>query len=91
MAMQDVLTQIDREIAKLQQARALLAGTPEAPVDAIVAGKKPGRGRPKGSKNAGTSAPAAPAKKGKRQLSPEGRKAIADAMKRRWAEKRSSK
>ncbi len=92
--MQDVLSQIDKEIAKLQQARALLAGTPEAPVNAIVSGKKPGRGRPKGSKNAGhpaPAAPAAPAKKGKRQLSPEGRKAIADAMKRRWAEKRSSK
>ena len=38
--MQDVLAQIDEEIAKLQQARALLAGTPEAPVDAIVGGKK---------------------------------------------------
>ena len=87
MALEDVISQIDAEIAKLQQARALLAGTPDA--------LKPGRGRPKGSKNVAEkpapAAPAAPAKKGKRQLSPEGRKAIADAMKRRWAEKRNAK
>ena len=84
MALQDVLAHIDTEIARLQQARTLLAGTPDA--------LKPGRGRPKGSKNAApVAAPAAPAKKGKRQLSPEGRKAIAEAMKRRWAEKRDAK
>jgi hypothetical protein len=40
------------------------------------------RGRPKGSKNA-----KAPAKK-RGGVSPEGRKRIADAMKRRWAERR---
>lgn len=87
MALEDVLTQIDQEIAKLQQARAILAGTPDA--------LKQGRGRPKGSKNAAaaaeTDAPAAtPAaqKKARRQISPEGRKAIADAMKKRWAERR---
>jgi hypothetical protein len=64
--------------------------------------KKSGRGRPKGSKNAPkpgavkaaqVAAPkpvAAKAAKsaGKRKLSPEGRKRIADAMKRRWAERR---
>ncbi len=85
MALEDVISQIDAEIAKLQQARALLAGTPDA--------LKPGRGRPKGSKNTAAEkpAPAAPAKKSKRQLSPEGRKAIADAMKRRWAERRNAK
>ena len=81
MALADVIGQIDAEIAKLQQAKALLSGA--APV-------KSGRGRPKGSKNASTiAAAAAPAvKKRKRTLSPEGRKAIADAMKRRWAERR---
>lgn len=92
MAMEEVLAVIDAQISKLQQARAVLEDKSEAP----VAAKKAGRGRPKGSKNtAGIAAPATPAapakKKGKRQLSPEGRKAIADAMKRRWAEKRSSK
>ena len=86
MAMTDVIAQIDAEIAKLQQAKALLGGA-----IAVAAVVKSGRGRPKGSKNA---APAvkAPAKKtavkAKRKLSPEGRKAIADAMKRRWAERR---
>ena len=45
-----------------------------------------GRGRPKGSKNID---PVTPAKKvKKRKLSPEGRKRIADAMKKRWAERR---
>ena len=82
MALTDVIAQIDAEIAKLQQTKVLLSGA-EAP--------KSGRGRPKGSKNATTTvAPAAApvAAKSKRKLSPEGRKAIAEAMKRRWAERR---
>ena len=44
-----------------------------------------GRGRPKGSKNAKTAAKSAPRK---RKISPEGRKRIAEAMKKRWAERR---
>lgn len=83
MALNEVIAHIDAEIAKLQQAKALLAGAETAAV-------KSGRGRPKGSKNAkAAGATAAPAVKGKRKLSPEGRKAIADAMKRRWAERKS--
>ncbi len=79
MALTNVIAEIDAEIAKLQQARALLSELPAA--------AKSGRGRPKGSKNAPKpeSATKTPSK---RQLSPEGRKAIADAMKRRWAERR---
>jgi hypothetical protein len=73
-----IIAEIDGQIAKLQQARALLAGGASAP--------RAGRGRPKGSKNAAT-AKEAPAT-GKRKLSPEGRKRIADAMKKRWAERR---
>jgi hypothetical protein len=84
LALGDVIAQIDAEIAKLQQAKELLSGLPSATA-------KPGRGRPKGSKNAATAAADAaeetPAP-GKRKLSPEGRKAIAEAMKRRWAERR---
>ncbi len=80
-----IIAEIDSQIAKLQQARALLAGTP-------AAAPKARRGRPKGSKNATGTVKVAPkktAKKaGKRRLSPEGRKAIAEAMKRRWAERR---
>lgn len=85
LAMTEVIARIDAEIANLQQARALLSGSSD-----VV--KKAGRGRPKGSKNASIAAPVAAAveaaSKGKRKLSPEGRKAIADAMKRRWAERR---
>jgi hypothetical protein len=49
---------------------------------------KSGRGRPKGSKNAAKVVVEKTATKTKRKLSPEGRKAIAEAMKRRWAERR---
>ncbi len=89
MALTDVIAQIDAEIAKLQQARALLSESTPAVVPAV---KKSGRGRPKGSKNASKSVAveAKPAPAAKRQLSPEGRKAIADAMKRRWAERRKA-
>jgi len=71
-----IIAEIDAQISKLQQARALLAGG-SAPAT------RPGRGRPKGIKNA-TSATTPR----KRKLSPEGRKRIADAMKKRWAERR---
>jgi hypothetical protein len=70
----EILAQIDREIAQLQQARALLAG---------------------GSAAAPKKAAAAPAakkigKKKKRNLTPEGRKRIAEAVKRRWAEQKKA-
>jgi hypothetical protein len=68
-----IIAEIDAQILKLQQARALLAGTP-APA-------RKGPGRPKGSTSIASS-------KRKRNLSPEGRKRIADAMKKRWAERR---
>jgi hypothetical protein len=78
MALSDILASIDREIAQLQQARALLSGA--APV---VAKKKAGRPRKVDVKPA--AAIIKPAKKAKRNLSPEGRKRIAEAVKRRWA------
>ena len=78
MEVNRILEEIDSQISKLQQARELLSGT---------AGKKSkGRGRPKGSKNAKTAAKSAAPRK--RKISPEGRKRIADAMKKRWAERR---
>jgi hypothetical protein len=74
-----ILSDIDAEIARLQQARSALTA---------IAGSgtvAPRRGRPKGSTNKST------AKSGrKRNLSPEGRKRIAEAMKRRWAERRAA-
>ena len=88
MALSDAIRHIDEQILKLTQARAMLLGHEDT-----AAPKKSGRGRPKGSKNAKAakatkSVGATPAVKGKRKLSPEGRKAIAEAMKRRWAERR---
>ncbi|MCU1321371.1 MAG: hypothetical protein JWM43_1020 [Acidobacteriaceae bacterium] len=80
MEVSNIIAQIDNQIAKLQQARALLAGT-QATVSVGV-----GRGRPKGSKN--VKAVVATKKTAARKLSPEGRKRIADAMKKRWAERR---
>lgn len=70
MGLTGILAEIDQEIAKLTQARALLS-------DGTVA--KRGPGRPKAN-----IAVAKPTKK-KRNLSPEGRKRIAEAVKRRWA------
>ena len=78
MEVSRIIAEIDNQILKLQQARALLAGT--------AAKVSKGPGRPKGSKNASSSAKIATPRK--RKLSPEGRKRIADAMKRRWAERR---
>jgi hypothetical protein len=63
--------EIDAEISRLQQARALLGGE---------VAKKRGPGRKKAA--VVSSAPK------KRKLTPEGRKRIADAMRRRWAERK---
>lgn len=83
MAISEILASIDRDIARLQQARALLGGTP------AVAKKTAGRPRKAAAETkkgeAAASAAAKPAKKKKRNLSPEGRKRIAEAVKRRWA------
>ena len=79
MEVSRIIAEIDGQIAKLQQARALLAGT--SPTS-----KRTGPGRPKGSKNAAAVSAATTPRK--RKLSPEGRKRIADAMKKRWAERR---
>ncbi len=73
MGVSEILAQIDREIAQLQQARALLGGKAAAALKKAAA------------------APAAkkPVKK-KRNLTPEGRKRIAEAVKRRWAEQKKA-
>ena len=73
MGVSEILLQIDRQIAQLQQARALLAGSDV----------------PKPRKAAAAAAAKKPAKK-KRNLSPEGRKRIAEAVKRRWAEQKKA-
>lgn len=95
MDVQRIITELDAEIEHLQNIRASLSGLPTRTGAVASAPVKGRRGRPKGSKNTpkGGAAEAAPAKtaakkQSKRKLSPEGRKAIAEAMKRRWAERR---
>lgn len=75
MEVKQIVVELEKEIARLKEARALLSG------EAVR--RKPGR--PAGTANA------APGVVRKRRLSPEGRKAISDAMKRRWAARRKAK
>jgi hypothetical protein len=74
VGVQEILAQIDREIAQLERARAMLS-------DGIAAAE------PK-TKSMATAV--RKPKKKKRNLSPEGRKRIAEAVKRRWAEQKKS-
>lgn len=75
MSIESILSQVDAEIARLTQVKNLLMGSP--------ASSPAGRGRK------AKSAPAKTATKRARVLSPEARKRIADAQKRRWAAQRS--
>lgn len=78
MPIKAILEELDAEIARLEQARAILtASTAIAP---------PTRGRPKKV----LDIVPAPAKK-KRKLTPEGRARIAEAVKRRWATQKKAK
>ncbi len=80
MDVTEILSAIDAEINRLQQARQAVAALDGAsPVPARR------RGRPKSTPTA--AAPSAEPRKRKRNLSPEGRKRIQEAMKRRWAER----
>ena len=71
MAIESIIAQIDEEIAKLQQIRSLLSTTGVA-AKAVTA--------PKAKK-----APAKVKGKKRRTMSPEARKRIADAQRKRWA------
>ena len=81
MSVSEILASVDREIALLKQVRALLVGT----VAAVPAKKQA-----KVSKASARPAKKVAGKK-KRQLSPEGRKRIAEAVRRRWEAQRKSK
>ncbi|WP_348261669.1 hypothetical protein P8935_17935 [Telmatobacter sp. DSM 110680] len=70
--MAEILQQIDREIAQLQRARALLNG------GAVKSASRSVTGTTRKSK------------KRKSNLSPEGRKRIADAVRRRWERQRKA-
>jgi len=81
--MDQILSSIDAEIAKLEEAKRLLSGTPDL-LSAVTR-----RGRPKGS---GKAAPAAAPAKAKRVMSAEGRARIAEAQRKRHAaRKRAAK
>ncbi len=77
MDVSKILSEIDAEIKRLQEARSALVTISGTTVTVTRR-----RGRPKGSTNAPK-----PVKRA-RKLSPEGRKRIAEAQKRRWAESR---
>ncbi len=68
MEVSKIVVELDKEIARLKEARALLAGTPAS--------------------NRGTSTKKAAGKPAKRTMTAEGRRRIAEAMKKRWAERR---
>jgi hypothetical protein len=72
MQLSKILAEIDLEISRLEQARTLLAGESAPSVR---------KTRKTKSVTAGTEAPK---RKKKRNLSPEGRKRIAEAVRRRW-------
>ena len=70
MAIENILAQIDSEIAGLKQARALLATLGTATTTSVrKAGKAAAKGKPRK----------------KRVLSADARKRIADAQRKRWA------
>ncbi len=73
MAIETILSQIDAEIDRLTQVRKLLAGSGAAAIT--------------GTQKKTKSAPAKTKKS--RVLSPEARKRIADAQRRRWAAQKS--
>jgi hypothetical protein len=97
-AARELTKEIDRlhkEAERLTKLRDALSSEPAAPVAAVgrraakktAAKKSPAKAATPAKKSAAKAL--APAKK-KRVMSPEGRKAIADATKRRWALKRKA-
>ena len=68
MEVSKIVAELDREIARLKEARALLAGVTSPNRSS---GKKKSTAKPR-----------------KRTMTAEGRRRIAEAMKKRWAERR---
>lgn len=68
MQLSKILAEIDLEISRLEQAKSLLAGDSSTTK----------------TKNKSISADTSSTRKKKRNLSPEGRKRIAEAVRRRW-------
>lgn len=76
MEVKQIVVELEKEIARLKEARALLAGEGSG-------SEKRKRGRPAGKASG-------PGRTGKRRLTPEGRKRISEALKRRWAARRKA-
>ena len=72
---QEIITALDAEISRLQHARSLIAAS----------------GEPKRGGRPAKSAPSAVPALKKRKLSPEARKKIAAAQKKRWAKQKAAK
>jgi hypothetical protein len=85
MAIKDVLALLDAEIATLKEARQLL----KADSTGSAVPRKAGRPR-KAEEALPTDVPKTAKTKKKRNLSPEGRARIAEAVKRRWAEQKKA-
>jgi len=83
MAIEGIIAQLDAEIARLNQVRNLLSATGKVEAKITAVKSKP----TKKTKLKAAKAVKAPKTKtaAKRVLSPEARKAIADAQRRRWA------
>jgi len=81
MALKDIVSLIDAEVAALKEARALLA----AGSAVTVAPRKAGR-----PAKATPDSPKVSTRKKKRNLTPEGRARIAEAVKKRWAAQKKS-
>jgi hypothetical protein len=86
MAIENIIAQLDAEIARLYQVRNLLSATGKVEVKLTGVKSKAAK------KTRGAAIGATKSKTGvKRVLSPEARKAIADAQRRRWAAQKSKK
>lgn len=89
MLRESTLAQLDAEIARLVEARKLLAKAGRVVLPKAIASQLTGT---KASKKAAKKATSKAAKKtAKRVLSPEARKRIADAQHRRWAAQKAKK
>ena len=75
MAINEIIKELDAEIARLQQVRKLLSQTPGAT----------------GALATRRSSPPKEASRGKRTLSAEARQRIADAQRKRWAAAKAKK
>ena len=82
----NIITQLEGQRAAIERAISALR---DIGGSAPAAVKKARRGRPPGRPPAASPTPA-PAPVKKRRLSPEGRKAIIDALKKRWAAKKAA-